>query len=84
MTQKQLRRLAYRFAEVNNIPNNFNKELGLAGKDCVYGFVRKTPIVRLRTPQGTSFDRIEGFNKEGVQLFYSNLEMVMNKQFSCP
>lgn len=79
VTQKQLRRLAYRFAEANNIPNNFNKELGLAGKDWVYCFLKRHPIVRLRTPQGTSLNRIEGFNKEEVNLFYSNLKTVMEK-----
>lgn len=79
LTPKELRRLAFRYAEKKNISNNFNKNLGLAGKDWLYCFLKRHPSVRLRQPQGTSLNRIAGFCKEEVQLFYSNLEAVMQK-----
>lgn len=77
ITQKQLRRLAFKYAEEHNIPHSFNREKGLAGKDWLYGFLKRHSNISLRQPQATSLNRIAGFNKEEVQLFYKNLETVM-------
>ncbi|KAJ8946673.1 hypothetical protein NQ318_019988 [Aromia moschata] len=72
LTPKGLKRLVFRYVEANNIRHNFNREEGLAGKDWLYGFLKRTPEITLRQPEGTSLNRIASFNKEAVQTFYSN------------
>ncbi|KAJ8953387.1 hypothetical protein NQ318_023504 [Aromia moschata] len=52
-------------------------EKGLAGKDWLYGFLKRTPQITLRQPEGTSLNRIALFNTEAVQTFYSNLRTLM-------
>lgn len=79
LTPAGLRRTVFRYAEENNIPNNFNKDAGMAGKDWLYGFLKRNPEISLRQPQGTSLNRINAFNSGEVKIFYSNLEEVMRK-----
>lgn len=79
LTPRCLRRLAFRYAENHNIANKFDKRKGLAGKDWLYGFLKRSPGITLRQPEGTSLNRIASFNKESVQLFFSNLQSVMEK-----
>jgi hypothetical protein len=79
LTPKELRRLAFNYAEAKNISHTFNKEQSLAGKDWLYGFLNRHPDLRLRQPEGTSLNRIGGFNKEETTLFYSNLKTLMKK-----
>lgn len=79
LTPDGLRRLAFRYAEKHHIVHNFNREKGVAGKAWLYGFLKRVPEVKLRQPEGTSLNRISSFNKEAVKLFYSNLEILMQK-----
>lgn len=80
MSMGDLRRLAYSLAEENNIPHNFNKEKRMAGEDWLQGFLRRNPSISLRKPEPTSVNRINSFNKEEVDLFYKNLETIMDKK----
>lgn len=80
VTPKQLRHLAFKYAEANNIPHKFNKETQLAGKDWLYGFLKRNPEIALRQPEGTSLNRIAAFNMEETKLFYSNLEKILQKK----
>lgn len=41
LTPLQVRRVAFAYAEANNVHNNFSKESCLAGKDWLYGFFQK-------------------------------------------
>lgn len=79
LTPKCLRRLAFRYAEQHKIVHKFDKTKGLAGKDWLYGFLRRSPEIKLRQPEGTSLNRIASFNKESVKLFFSNLQTVLEK-----
>lgn len=79
LTPKELRRLAFRYAEQNNISHNFNVDKGLAGKDWLYGFLKRNAEIKLRQPEGTSLNRISSFNAEATQLFYSNIQTLMQK-----
>lgn len=79
MTPARLRRLVFNYAEQHNISHNFNREKGLAGKDWLYGFLKRAPEIRLRQPEGTSLNRIASFNKDAVNVFYSNLQEITNK-----
>lgn len=84
ITQTELRRLAYDFAETNKIKNNFSKQSQLAGKDWLYGFLKRHPALRLRKPEATSINRVLAFNKEEVQHFYSNIELLLSNHFFSP
>lgn len=77
LTPKELRRLAFRYAEENNICHNFNREKRLAGKDWMYGFLKRNPEISLRQPEGTSLNRLAAFNREETDKFYSNLKKLM-------
>lgn len=56
MSQKQLRRLVFNYAKKHNIPNKFNDDQGLAGKDWLYGFLKRHPTTNLRQLQATSLN----------------------------
>lgn len=75
----ELRRLVYEFAEKNNIQNNFNKASRLAGPDWLESFLKRNPSISLRKPEATSLNRIAGFNKNEVEMFFNNLISVMAK-----
>lgn len=78
LSMKNLRRLAFKFAEANEIPHSFNTNLQLAGLDWADGFLKKHKL-SLRTPSKTSLARISGFNKNQVDVFFNNLEDLMKK-----
>lgn len=50
---KELRVLAFQFAEKNDIPNTFNKMTGMAGRDWIYGFLKRQKTISLRLPENT-------------------------------
>lgn len=74
-----LRRVAFQFVTESGIPNYFNKEKKLAGKDWLYGFLRRHPEISLRKPEPTSIYRITAFNKTEVERFFGLLEQLMVK-----
>lgn len=63
LTLLQLRQLAFQFAHRNEIPNRFNADRQMAGKDWAYIFAKKWKL-SLRKP--TSQARLMGFNKTSV------------------
>lgn len=69
---KDLRRLAYEFAERNKLQHPFNEETKLAGKEWALSFLKRHKL-SLRTPSKTSLARIMGFNKVQVDVFFKNL-----------
>lgn len=79
LSTMQFRKLAFTYAEANNIKNNFNKTIRLAGKDFLYSFLKRHPQIALRKPEGTSINRIKAFNQTDVKLFYENLGALYEK-----
>lgn len=75
---KDLRRLAYEFAERNKLQHPFNEETKLAGKEWALNFLKRHKL-SLRTPSRTSLARIMGFNKAQVDVFFKNLEELIAK-----
>lgn len=69
LTLIQLRQLAFQFAERNGVPNRFNVEKRMAGKDWAIIFAKKWKL-SLRKPESTSIARLIGFNKVSVGLFF--------------
>ncbi|XP_072400260.1 uncharacterized protein [Diabrotica undecimpunctata] len=84
ITYKELRCLAFDFAQANNIANNFNKDTRMASKKWVYGFLSRHRNISLRKPEATSYARATGFNKNAVQSFFNNLESIYNKHHLTP
>lgn len=79
VTPRELRRMAFDFAEANRLPHKFNAELKLAGKDWLMSFQKRNPQISLRQPEGTSINRIAAFNAEAVGKFFNNLKTVLLK-----
>lgn len=79
VTPRELRRIAFDFAEANHLKHTFNRENKLAGKDWLSGFLRRNSKISLRQPEGTSIHRISSFNAEAVGRFFKNLEEVLRK-----
>ncbi|XP_046391537.1 MFS-type transporter clz9-like [Ischnura elegans] len=77
LTPLQLRKLVFEYAEKVNLKHRFNKDNRLAGKDWLEGFLKRNPSVSVRKPEATSLNRIRGFNREEISLFFENLEKVM-------
>ncbi|XP_031329311.1 tigger transposable element-derived protein 6-like [Photinus pyralis] len=56
----------------------------MCGKEWLYGFLRRNPQISLRRPEATSLNRVLAFNRTAVNLFYDNLEQVMEKHHFLP
>lgn len=79
LTIQNLQKLIYEYAEVNKVTHRFNISTKLAGRDWVYGFLKRFPQLKLRQPVPTSIARAMGFNKTQVTTFYNNLQSLYNK-----
>ncbi|XP_036146776.1 uncharacterized protein LOC118646934 [Monomorium pharaonis] len=83
LMKKEFLKLAYDLAVELKLPHRFNTEKRTAGKHFYYDFMARHPDLSLRTPESTSMMRAVGFNKLQVDLFFSNLEKLMN-QYNFP
>lgn len=68
LTEVQLCRLAFDYAEQNNLPHWFNKLSNLAGKNWTFQMKFK---ICLRTSESTLIGRFMDFNKIAVEKFQS-------------
>ncbi|KAJ8944295.1 hypothetical protein NQ318_021224 [Aromia moschata] len=64
-------RLAYEYAEKNNITHPFKG--GSAAEQWYRNFMRRNPDLSLRAPEPTSVARACGFNRVQVKIFFDNL-----------
>lgn len=78
LTSKECRKLAYEYAEQNNITHQFNNDLKLAGKDWLISFMKRHNL-SLRTPESTSLGRLMSFNRVEVTRFFDLLREVRLK-----
>jgi transposase len=75
ITRADLRRLAYRLASANNMPNTFSAKSESAGKKWLKGFLKRhRETLTVRMPQGISAARVKSFTKENVNKFFDLLE----------
>lgn len=79
LSTKELRHLAFQYAEKNGIPHHFNKVKGLAGRDWIYGFLDRNKNISLRLPEYTSIARASSFNKYNVNSFFNLLGDMLKK-----
>lgn len=73
------RQLVYQYADINKIPNRFDKVCKMAGRDWVEGFLKRHERLRLRQTTPTSLARTSGFNKIQVDRFFNNLKELYAK-----
>ena len=81
LTRMDVRRLAFQYAERNQLSHNFKD--GVVGKEWLRGFLARHKDLALRTPEATSAARAKGFNKQVVSKFFDILEKV-NKDVKGP
>lgn len=77
ITYPELRQFAFDFAHINNISNNFNKDMKIAPKKWICGFLRRHKNIALRKPEATSYPRVTGFNQTAVESFFLILKAFM-------
>lgn len=79
----ECRKLAYEMAVYCNnvnIPKNW-EDKKMAGIDWLYGFRKRHTELTLRKPEPCSLTRATSFNRHNVNIFFNNLEDVMQR---CP
>ena len=79
LTIRDLRLLAYQFAEKNGIPHNFSRIAEMAGRDWVDGFLKRNQEMSIRVPENTSAARASAFNKTNVGNFFELLDNLMGR-----
>lgn len=77
---RQVRRVAYQMAKVNNIqyPTSWDKDQR-AGIEWLRSFKLRHPELRMKKPEACSMARATAFNKETVRCFFNNLKNVMDR-----
>lgn len=83
LTLKAFGNLVFEYAERNNLDHRFNRARKSAGKDWVYSFCKRHKL-SLRSPEKTSLARASGFNRPQVELFFKNLEQMLNDKKISP
>lgn len=76
---KDLQSLAYEFAEANGIQHSFDKVSRLAGRDWVYGFLKRNGTLSLKTPEAISLGRAIGFNEPQWNIYQDNLKQLFEQ-----
>ena len=62
----------------------FNNDKKSAGRDWFEAFMRRHPVLAMRTPESTSLGRVNGFNEDAVQAFFKNLQGIMEANSFTP
>ncbi|KAJ8889635.1 hypothetical protein PR048_009135 [Dryococelus australis] len=61
------------------LANNCNKASIMAVRDWLDGFLRRNSLLFVRKNEETSMERIKGFNREEVPMFFNKIEDVMSR-----
>lgn len=68
LSKVEFQQLAFDLAKKLDISNTFNQETEKAGGSFYYGFMKRHPDLSLRKPNNTNVDRLDGFNKDSVEV----------------
>lgn len=74
LSNYDIRRIAFKFAEENNIPHQFAKESGLTGRDWYLEFMKRHP--ELNSIKWTSKSR-SAYTNGSIKTYFDNLENLM-------
>ena len=80
LTRKLIRKLAYDYAERNNIEHRFNRQKGIAGDDWLIGFLSRHKELSCRNPEKLSAARASGMNRTVVQNHFQTLTELLVKE----
>lgn len=78
LTLRDMRQLAYDFAEWNEVDHPFNKSSHLVGKDWASSFIKRHRL-SLRSPELISIRRAMEFNAVQVNWFYDLLQSMLEQ-----
>lgn len=73
LTTRDVKVLGYQLAIRNGKAHPFKEHMSMAGRDWLYGFLKRHPELAIRKPESTSAARAAGFNKVVVADFYKLL-----------
>ena len=76
---KDLQSMAFEYAEANGIQHPFDRTARLAGRDWVYGFLKRNGTLSLKTPEAISLGRAIGFNEPQWNIYQDNLKDLFEK-----
>lgn len=80
LTPTDVRELAYDYAESHDLPNKFDKNLKIAGKDWWAGFrLRHRELLSIRKPEGLSLSRASAMNRPAIEKYFNVLEKEMSR-----
>ena len=80
LTPTDVRVLAFDYAESQNIPHKFDKNLKIAGKDWWAGFrLRHRELLSIRKPEGLSISRASAMNRPAIEKYFNVLENEMRR-----
>ncbi|XP_025161598.1 uncharacterized protein LOC112590102 isoform X2 [Harpegnathos saltator] len=79
LSSKEIRRLAYELVNKYNFKRPQWDENCQASVDWFYFFMKKHPELSIRCAQPTSLSRATSFNTTNVNLFFDNLEKVLDR-----
>ncbi|KMQ88629.1 tigger transposable element-derived protein 6-like protein [Lasius niger] len=76
----EARHLAYDYAKKNDlvVPQNWD-EVKKASKDWLLSFMKRNPMLSIRTPEPTSLSRMTSFNRHNISEFFNNLGELYEK-----
>jgi hypothetical protein len=84
LMQKVVCRMAHQPAVSNGIANPFSKDIEQAGNKWMRNFLKRNSQPAVRTPQGLSFARANGFTPEAISRFFDISESSMEKIHHSP
>lgn len=80
LTPKDLRQMAYDLSVKYNVPRPASWDTNkIAGVEWFRGFLDRHPELSVRCSQATSLARATSFNKNNVDEFFDNLELVLDR-----
>ncbi|XP_031332515.1 uncharacterized protein LOC116162896 [Photinus pyralis] len=80
LSTKQVKRLAYQYAIALKLqlPRQW-EEKKEAGKEWLFGFMRRNRTLSIRAPEATSLSRSTSFNEKNVGDFFSNVKKLYDR-----
>jgi hypothetical protein len=70
LRRQDIKHMSFQLAIRNGLNHPFNEEKSAAGRKWLWFFLKRHPILSVRTPEGISAARVKGFTSENVASFF--------------
>lgn len=77
--RRDVKRMAFKFAEKLNLKHRFAKHTESAGNDWFQDFIRRNKELTIRKLEGLSLARAQGLNRSEIHKFFSILSEILNE-----